>query len=107
MTTTASPLGHKFSYDYLADGWSAYINGGEYSDEKATALVKALMDAQVSEFDDLLPDGHSWMIHTSELHYPVGDDAEIGDLDEMLEQSAEAVTARYESIEAEVLANLG
>lgn len=105
-TNTSARLGYKFGYDHLADGWSAYINGGDYSSKQEDALVTALVNAQVAEFDALLPDGYSLMAHTSELYYPAGDDTELDDLDELMEQASEAVTARYNAIETEALADL-
>lgn len=108
MTATrSSSLGFRFSYDYVADGWLNYINNGEYSSAQESALVDALIDAQVEAFDALLPDGHHWLIHTSELQYPADDDTETGDLDALLEQSSEAVCARLPQIEAKALADLG
>ena len=106
MTTTSSPLGYKFSYDYAANGWYGYINNGELTSEQESVLVKALIDAQVDEFEALLPEGHYWLIHTSELQYPVGDNTETGDLKALLEQASEAVCERFEEIETEALAKL-
>lgn len=108
MTTTrSSSLGWKFSYSYIADGWLNYINNGEYTSAQESALVDALIDAQVEAFDALLPDDHHWLIHTSELQYPADDDTETGDLETLLEQSSEAVCARLAEIEAKALADLG
>ncbi|MCQ1575430.1 hypothetical protein [Streptomyces parvus] len=104
MTTTSTPLGYKFSYDYVTNGWYDHINGGNYTTEQQSAIVKALAEAQVEEFEALLPESHYWLIHTSELQYPVGDDAETGDLEELLSQSVEAVSARLPEIEAKALA---
>jgi hypothetical protein len=104
--TTCSSLGYTFSRSYVADGWYNTINNGELTSEQEGALVDALIDAQVEAFEALLPDSHYWLIDTSELQYPVGDDTELGDLKALLAQSAETVMARLPEIEAKVLADL-
>lgn len=103
MTTTSTSLGYEFGYDYVTNGWNDYVNCGEYTTEQQSAIVYALTHAQVEEFEALLPESHYWLIHTSELQYPVGDDTDLGDLEELLGQSAEAVSARFPQIEAEAL----
>ncbi|PVC80537.1 hypothetical protein DBP19_35970 [Streptomyces sp. CS090A] len=106
MITTSSALGYKFSRDYVTNGWYDHINGGDYTSEQQSALVDALTEAQVDEFEALLPESHYWLIHTSELQYPVGDDTETGDLEQLLSQSVEAVCARLPQIEAKTLTDL-
>lgn len=105
-TTTSYSLGYKFSRDYIADGWYNTINNGDLTSEQQDALVAALVDAQVRAFEALLPDSYYWLIDTSELQYPVGDDAELGDLKDLLEQSTETVMEQLPEIEAKVLADL-
>ncbi|MEU0991241.1 hypothetical protein [Streptomyces sp. NPDC005953] len=108
MTTTKSTsLGYKFSHQYTADGWYNHINNGEYTTEQESAIVDALIDAQVTEFEARLPESHYWLIHTSELQYPAGDGTETGDLETLLNQSVEAVVARLPQIETKALADLG
>ncbi|MFF6903355.1 hypothetical protein [Streptomyces hydrogenans] len=106
MTTTCSPLGYKFSRDYIADGWYNTINTGELTNDQESALVDALIDAQVDAFEALLPDSHYWLIDTSELQYPVGDETELGNLKTLLDQATETVMERLPEIEAKVLADL-
>ncbi|KUJ65433.1 hypothetical protein [Streptosporangium amethystogenes] len=105
-TTTSYSLGYKFSRDYVADGWYNTINNGELTSEQESALVDALIDAEVDAFEALLPESHYWLIDTSELQYPVGDAAVLGDLDALLKQAVETVMNRLPEIEARVLAGL-
>lgn len=107
MTTRISPLNWKFSYAYVAEGWLNHINNGEFTPEQESTLVDALIEAQVEEFEALLPDGHYWSIQTSELQHPADDDTEIGDMEVLLAQSSEAVCQRLAEIEAKALADLG
>lgn len=103
-TTTVLARNYKLGRDYQIDGWYGYINGGDYPDDQQAALVEALMDAQESEFDKLLPDGCFWFPRLSEIHGPISATLEGLDLDELLEQASNAVAARFEQIEAEALA---
>ena len=107
MTTRSTSLGWKFSYSYVADGWLNFINNGEFTSAQESALVDALIEAQVEAFEALLPEGHYWSIHTSELQYPADDNTELGDLEALLKQSTEAVSSRLPEIEAKALADLG
>lgn len=107
MTTTSTSLGQKYGYTYVADAWYSHINNGEYTSAQESALVDALVQSQVDEFEALLPDSHYWLIHTSELQYPVEDDTETGDLDALMDTAVQRVSARLPQIEAEVLADRG
>lgn len=106
MTTRSSSLDWKFSYSYVADSWYSHINNGERTPEQESAIVDALIEAQVEEFEARLPESHYWLIDTSELQYPADDDTEIGDLEEIRQQSVEAVCNRLPQIEAVALAAL-
>lgn len=103
-TTTVLARNFKLGRDYQIDGWYGYING-YYPDDQQAALVGALMDAQESEFDKLLPDACVWFPRLSEIHGPIDASLEGLDLDELLEQASNAVVARFEQIEAEALAS--
>ncbi|QFG13278.1 hypothetical protein SEA_GILGAMESH_86 [Streptomyces phage Gilgamesh] len=106
MTTRSSSLGSEFSYACVAESWYGHINNGERTAAQESAIVDALVDAQVEEFEARLPESHFWLIQTSELQYPADDDTEVGDLDEIRKQSVEAVCNRLPQIEAEALAAL-
>jgi hypothetical protein len=103
MTTTTLAKNYKLGRDYQIDGWYGYINGGDYTDNQQAALVEALMDAQESEFDTLLPDNCFWYPHLSEIHGPIDATLDGMDLDELMEQAANAVQERYDAIEAKAL----
>lgn len=104
-TTTVLAKNYKLGRDYQIDGWYGYVNGGDYSDSQQGTLVDALMDAQESEFDNLLPDDCFWYPRLSEIHGPVSARLEGEDLDDLMEQASNAVAARFEQIEAEALAS--
>ncbi|WP_405413957.1 hypothetical protein [Streptomyces rubiginosohelvolus] len=106
MTTTSTALGYKFNRDYVANGWYDTINNGELTPDQQSAVVDALIEAEVEEFEALLPEGHYWAIRTNELQYPLGDTVDVGDLTALLEQAVEAVSARLPEIEAKALADL-
>jgi len=104
-TTTVLAKNYKLGRDYQIDGWYGYINGGDYPDDQQGALVDALMNAQESEFDKLLPDDCSWFPRLSEIHGPITATLEGLDLDQLLEQASNTVAERFDAIEAEALAN--
>lgn len=103
-TTTVLAKNYKLGRDYQIDGWYGYINGGDYSDDQQATLVDALMDAQESEMDKLLPEDCYWFPRLSEIHGPTSATLEGLDLDELLERASNAVAARFEQIETEALA---
>jgi hypothetical protein len=103
--TTVLAKNYKLGRDYQIDGWFGYINGGDYTDKQQAALVEALMDAQESEFDALLPANCFWFPYTSEIHGPIDATLDGLDLDELMEQAANAVQGRYDEIEAKALAD--
>lgn len=106
MDSTGTSLGYKFGYDHVTNGWYDHINGSDYTTEQQSAIVNALTEAQVEEFEALLPDGHFWAIRTSSLQYPPGSDEVIGNLGDLLARSVEAVCERLPEVEATVLAGL-
>src|SRR5690606_39308308 len=99
--TTTLARGYKLGKDYQADGWYGYINGGCYTNEQADALVDALLDAMEREVDKLLPAGCHWYPTLAEIQGPITATLEGIDLDDLLEEAAEAVAERFEEIEAE------
>lgn len=105
MITTSTSLGYRFSRDQVANNWYDHINNGERTPEQESAIVNALIDAQVEAFEALLPESYYWLIHTRELQYPAGDDTETGDLEALLARSVEAVCARLPEIETKALAD--
>lgn len=102
-TTTVLARNFKLGRDYQIDGWYGFINNGEYTDDQQAALVEALMDAQESAFDEMLPDGCHWLPYVSEIQGPVGTSLEDLDLDDLLEQAGNAASARFDEIEAEAI----
>src|SRR5260370_8864148 len=86
---TLARNGESLSFHVQIEGWYAYINGGDYAQEQQEALASALMAAQESEFDALLPDGCYWSPRVSEVTGPVGTDLEAA--------LASASTGRHES----------
>ncbi|TMS00204.1 hypothetical protein [Nonomuraea basaltis] len=105
-TTTVLARNYTLGRDYQVDGWMSYINNGEYTDDQQGALAEALMDAQEREFDNLLPDDCHWFPHLSEIHGPIDATLEGLELDELLEQASNAVTERFDEIEAETLSTV-
>lgn len=106
MTLKIANLGSTFSISEVEDSWYGFINNGEYTPEQESAIVKALTNAQVDEFEALLPDGYSWSIHASELQYPADDDTDTGDLEELMQQAVNTVIARIAAIESAALASI-
>lgn len=101
-TTTQLACGSLLSHQVQADGWYAYINGGDYATEEQELLVDALMEAQKDEVDALLPEHCYWSPATSQIIGPVDVEHDLAELD-VLMQAAENVTKRYEEIERETL----
>lgn len=107
-TTVLARNGHTLSGDVQADGWMAYINGGDYSDTQQALLAEALMAAQRDAFDAKLPDGCHWYPTTSEIVGPV--DAVFGDnfdLDEAMSEAANTVADAFDQIERDALGTAG
>jgi hypothetical protein len=102
---TTLARGYQLGRDYNLDGWMGYVNNGEYTDEQQAAIVEALMDAQEAEVDAKLPENCFWFPRLSEIQGPVGSELDIN-LDDLMEQSSQAVADRYEEIEAKALASL-
>lgn len=103
MTTTVLASNYKLNIAYQSDNWHSYINIGSYTDEQQDALVGALMEAQVEEFNSLLPEGCYWFPHLGEIHGPTTATLEGIDLDEALKAAADAVAERFEEIETGAL----
>ena len=83
-------------------GWSDYIHEADYTDNQNDAMGDALLAAQETEFDALLPEDCQWFRHTGEIIGPAGTELP-SDLDELMREACEAVIAQYETIEAAVL----
>lgn len=95
--------------DKARNGWYDFINGGDYPPDVQDRLVDALLLAETNEFNSRLPDGWSWYPSTSMIIMPIDDsdgDTEEIDLDVLQREACEAVTARYEEVEAAVLAEV-
>lgn len=103
MTTTTTIPGP--SRDKELKGWVAYLGGGGYTDAQAGALAEKLLIEEMGEFNALLPDEWSWHPAVSEIVLPL-DQRDAGRMDcvELLRQASEAVIARFEGIETEILA---
>lgn len=113
-STTLARNGESLSLQIQIDGWYAYINAGDYTEEQHEKLASALMAAQEREFDALLPDDCHWSPHTSEVTGPVGTDLEAAlapaatgrhesAVDDAMELACERVVARFDAIEREGL----
>jgi len=102
-TTTVLARNYKLNYAYQSGGWYAYIKDGAYTDKERNALVEALMDAQVEEFNRRLPEGCFWIPRLGEIHGPTTANLKHINLDEALMMAADAVAERFEDIEARVL----
>ncbi len=113
-STTLARNGGSLSFDVQIEGWYAYINGGDYTQDQQEALASALMAAQKGEFDALLPGGCYWSPRASEVTGPVGTDLEAAlasastgrhesAVDDAMELACERVVARFDAIEREAL----
>jgi hypothetical protein len=107
-TTTSITYGSQFSHQETADGILGYINGGEYTEAQTDALLAAFMDAMCIEVDQRLAAvGATWLPATSEFLIDIDDVDSLPDSDAMadlFDQAWAAVEARFEEIEAAVVA---
>ncbi|MFJ6316041.1 hypothetical protein ACIQJW_08170 [Streptomyces californicus] len=105
--TPYTNLDWAFDHSRIVESWLCTVNNGEFTPKQEKALVDALVDAQVEEFDNLLPDGCAWEIRERGISYTENiDQVEKEDLESYLNQSAEIVLNRLPEIEAKVLADL-
>ena len=102
-TTTVLARNYKLNYAYQSGGWYSFIKDGAYTEKERDALVDALMDAQVEELNNRLPEGCYWLPRLGEIHGPITVNLKRINLDEALMMAADAVAERFEDIEAKVL----
>jgi len=102
-TTTVLARNYKLGRTYQSGGWYGFLKDGAYTEKERDALVEALMDAQVEEFNRRLPEGCFWIPRLGEIHGPTTANLKHINLDEALMMAADAVAERFEDIEARVL----
>lgn len=98
---TSLAAGGALAYDYQIEGWYGFLNGGDYTAEQTAKLAAALLYAQETTMDNLLPDGCYWLPEVGQVIGPVG--TELSVLDDLLREAAKQVTERLADIEHDTL----
>lgn len=106
--TTGTNLGAAYSFEAQADGIMTYVGTDDtLTDHEREVLFEALFAAYRDEVDARLPEGVTWQPRTSEFVRPVDVDLPARDeLDELFAEAWQAVEARYEQIERQLLGTL-
>ena len=102
-TTTVLASAYELSYIYQSGGWYCFIRNGAYTSKERGALVDALMNAQVEEFNRRLPKGCYWVPRLGEIHGPANVNLDGFNLELALKAAADAVAEHFQDIEAKVL----